>query len=200
MHPLNPYGNVPDLDLLATLVGRDKAGQMLGNAGGSLALVVREASRTYDPRGRIPPSVLGAAVELVKRSSLEQAREANLLSSPGEVRDYLKLHLAYVEFEVFMCLMVDCRHRLIAPVELFRGTLTQTSVYPREVVKQSLAFNAAAVVLVHNHPSGITEPSEADRLLTATLKSALALVDVRVLDHLIVAGSAVLSMAEKGLI
>lgn len=200
MTPLNPYANVPDLDLLAALVGAQRASRMLARSEGSLALVVQEASRSYDPRHRLPPSAIAAAVELIKRASLERARDASLLTSPAAVREYLKLHLAHVEFEVFMCLMVDCRHRLIEPVELFRGTLTQASVYPREVVKQALVFNAAALVLVHNHPSGVAEPSDADRTLTATLKSALALVDVRVLDHLIVAANDVCSMAERGLL
>lgn len=200
MNPINPYASLPDCALLATLVGRDKAEQMLSRAGGSLALVVREATRSYDPRNRLPPGPIGAAVELVKRSSLEQARGAAVLTAPAAVRDYLRLHLRDLEHEVFMCLLLDAQNRLIAPVEMFRGTLSQTSVYPREVVKLALAWNAAALILVHNHPSGVADPSEADRLITGVLKSALALVDVQVLDHLIVAGATVLSMAEKGLV
>jgi DNA repair protein RadC len=116
------------------------------------------------------------------------------------VRDFLRVKLGALEHEVFAVLMLDVQNRLIEYVELFRGTVSQASVYPREVVKESLARNAAALVLVHNHPSGVAEPSRADEHLTQTLKAALALVDVRVLDHLIVAGSDVLSFAERGLL
>ena len=122
------------------------------------------------------------------------------LGSPREVRDYLRLLLARADREVFVVLMLDAQHRVIASEELFRGTLTQTSVYPREVVKAALARNAAAVIFAHNHPSGVAEPSHADELLTHSLKSALGLVDVQVLDHFIVAGSRILSFAERGLL
>jgi DNA repair protein RadC len=116
------------------------------------------------------------------------------------VRDYLKLVLGRTDHEVFVALMLDAQHRVVATEELFRGTLTQTSVYPREVVKAALARNAAAVIFAHNHPSGIAEPSHADELLTRSLKSALALVDIQVLDHFIVAGGRILSFAERGLL
>jgi len=117
------------------------------------------------------------------------------------VRDWLRLRLAPLHHEVFLALWLDAQNRLIADDELFRGTLTQTSVYPREVVKQALARNAAAVILAHNHPSGVAEPSAADELLTRSLKQALQLVDVRLLDHFIVAGNAPpLSFAERGLL
>ncbi|OYU82495.1 MAG: DNA repair protein RadC [Burkholderiales bacterium PBB5] len=119
---------------------------------------------------------------------------------PSLVREYLVRHFHGYEAEAFVVLFLDCRHRLIAVKELFTGSLTQTSVYPREVVKHALALNAGAVILAHNHPSGTTEPSRADEFLTQTLKSALALVDVRVLDHVVVGGSTSLSMAERGLI
>ena len=122
------------------------------------------------------------------------------LNSPRAVRDYLQLTLAEKEHEVFACVYLDTQHRVIAIEELFRGTLAQTSVYPREVVKRALAHNAAAVILAHNHPSGVAEPSKADEYLTGSLTSALALVDVRVLDHFIIAGAASLSFAERGLI
>jgi DNA repair protein RadC len=128
-------------------------------------------------------------------------RERDFLGSPGAVRDYLRLRLGELEHEVFMVFLLDSRNRLIAAHELFRGTLTQASVYPREVVKLALRQNAAAVILAHNHPSGIGEPSRADEMLTDALKKALALIDVRVLDHFIVAGAAKpLSFAERGLI
>ena len=129
-----------------------------------------------------------------------QVREADALSSPDAVRDYLRLLLGERQHEVFVCVFLDSQHRVIATDEMFRGTLTQTSVYPREVVKEALAHNAASVILAHNHPSGSTDPSRADEALTHTLKAALALVDVRVLDHLVVTRSNVLSFAEKGLI
>ena len=116
------------------------------------------------------------------------------------MREFLRVKLGTLEHEVFAALMLDAQHRLIEYVELFRGTVAQTSVYPREVVKESLARNAAALILVHNHPSGVAEPSRADRLLTQTLNAALALVDVRVLDHLIVAGNDILSFSERGLL
>jgi DNA repair protein RadC len=129
----------------------------------------------------------------------------NRLRKPGEafnnpktVRQYLALHLAEYEREVFSALWLDSQHCLIAAEHLFIGTLTQTSVYPREVMKRALHHNAAAVILAHNHPSGVAKPSQSDRMLTDTLKQTLALVDVRILDHFIVAGSNVLSFAEHG--
>jgi DNA repair protein RadC len=143
---------------------------------------------------------LMAAHELARRALVEQLHREELLNSPGRVRDYLKLHLGHLPHEVFMALFLDAQNRLIAAEELFRGTLTQTSVYPREVVKRSLHHNAAAVVFAHNHPSGVAEPSQADELLTRALMQALQLVDVRVLDHLIVARGSTTSFAERGLI
>jgi DNA repair protein RadC len=129
-----------------------------------------------------------------------EAREASALASPDAVRDYVRLRLADRPHEVFGCLFLDTQNRLIEFHELFRGTLTQTSVYPREVVIEALACQAAGVILVHNHPSGSADPSRADEALTQTLKKALALVDVRVLDHFIVTRSTVLSFAERGLL
>jgi DNA repair protein RadC len=123
-----------------------------------------------------------------------------LFDSPHTVRQYLQLQLGAKAHEVFAVMFLDSQHRLIAQEELFRGTLSQTSVYPREVVMRALNLNAAAVVLAHNHPSGSTEPSRADQTLTQTLKSALALIDVRVLDHFVVTSTQALSMAEQGLI
>lgn len=123
-----------------------------------------------------------------------------LLDSPSRVREYLALSLATLPHEEFGILWLDAQNRLIADDRLFRGTLTQTSVYPREVLKSALHHNAAAAVLYHNHPSGYPEPSRADELLTANLKNALAMVDVRVMDHFIVAGTNCLSFAERGLL
>ena len=127
-------------------------------------------------------------------------RSGPVLSAPTAVRDYLRLSLSERCHEVFVCVFLDSQHRVIACDELFRGTLAQTSVYPREVVKAALAHNAAAVIFAHNHPSGVAEPSRADELITQALKQALALIDVRVLDHFVVAGSALVSFAERGLI
>jgi DNA repair protein RadC len=143
---------------------------------------------------------LMAAHELAKRALAEEIRRDALLNSPDQVRSYLRLRLGHLPHEVFLALFLDAQNRLLAPEELFRGTLTQTSVYPREVVKRALAHNAAAVVFAHNHPSGVAEPSRADEMLTRALKEALQLVDVRVLDHLIVAQDKVMSFAERGLI
>lgn len=122
------------------------------------------------------------------------------LTSPSAVRDYLRLSLGHREHEVFVVIFLDAQHRVIGLEELFRGTLTQTSVYPREVVKNALAYNAAAVIFSHNHPSGVAQPSQADELLTRNLKEALALVEVKVLDHFIVAGAQAISFAERGAI
>ena len=142
---------------------------------------------------------LQAVLEMARRALSEQMKSGDAFSTPGAVRDYLRLHLAGLDHEVFFVLWLDAQNRLIAGEELFRGTLTQTSVYPREVVKRALWHNAAAVVFAHNHPSGVSEPSSADQSLTGELKQALALVDVRVLDHFIVAGASLpLSFAERG--
>ena len=123
-----------------------------------------------------------------------------MLSSPAKVRDFLSLTIGHLEHEVFVALFLDAQNRLLISEELFRGTLTQTSVYPREVVKRALRINAAAVIFAHNHPSGVAEPSRADEMLTTSLKQALALIDVRVLDHPVVAGRTTMSFAERGLI
>lgn len=139
-----------------------------------------------------------AVLELARRAMAEQLSRGTVFDAPQTVKQYLQLHLAAKGHEVFAVLFLDTHNRLIAMEELFRGTLTQTSVYPREVVIRALHHQCAAVVLAHNHPSGSTEPSASDIQLTQTLKSALALVDVRVLDHFIVAKGAALSMAEQG--
>ena len=144
---------------------------------------------------------LQAVLEMSRRALTEEMKQSDTLNTPGAVRDFLRLQLAGLAHEVFFALWLDAQNRLIAAEELFSGTLTQTSVYPREVVKKALWHNAAAVVLAHNHPSGVSEPSSADQHLTRELKQALALVDVRVLDHFIVAGaSQPLSFAERGLL
>jgi DNA repair protein RadC len=144
---------------------------------------------------------LQAVMELARRALSEQMSAGDVFDSPQAVRDWLRLRIGSLPHEVFCILLLDARNRLIETVELFRGTLTQTSVYPREVVKLALAHNAAAVILAHNHPSGTAEPSNADEMLTRSLKQALDLVDVRVLDHFIVtAHASPLSFAERGLL
>lgn len=150
--------------------------------------------------GAARAACLKAGVELVARGFLEEAGRRDTLNSPAAVRDYLRLALAALPHEAFLVLFLDSQNRLLASEEMFRGTLTQTSVYPREIVKSALGHNAAAVIFAHNHPSGVAEPSRADELLTAALKQALALVDIRTVDHFVVAGTRVVSFAERGLL
>jgi len=188
-----------DVDLLGMLVGSKTAARMLSDAGGSLAKLLNESGAPFGPQPNAKAR-LQVAKELVRRSLIEALRHQDVLSSPASVRDYLRMTLAGRDYEVFMVLFLDAQHRVIQPEEMFRGTLTQTSVYPREVVKRSLVNNAAAVIFAHNHPSGVAEPSHADELLTRSLKQALALVDVSVLDHFVVAESRVMSFAERGLL
>jgi DNA repair protein RadC len=141
-----------------------------------------------------------AALELARRALQEELKRTSALTSPGAVRDYLRLAIGGRAHEVFVCIWLDAQHRVIKFEEPFQGTLTQTSVYPREIFKAALACNAAAVIFAHNHPSGAAQPSQADELLTANLKEALALIEVRVLDHFIVAGHQAISFAERGLL
>lgn len=150
--------------------------------------------------GSAKAAQLKATFELARRGLHEQLEQRDAFTSPQTVRDWLMLRLGGLNHEVFMVLLLDAQNRLLRAVELFRGTLTQTSVYPREVVKLALAHNAAAVILAHNHPSGLAEPSRADEFLTQTLKQALALVDVRVLDHVIVGCGVSCSFAERGIL
>ena len=199
-----------DLDLLTVLLGdRKKATKIFAKAKFSLFsllhsqpdengdLFCAEGARAY---GDDPLIKLQAAVELAARTLTEQLQSREALTSPGAVRDLLRLKLAGLQHEVFVCIQLDAQHRVIRMDELFRGTLTQTSVYPREVVKAALRANAAAVIFAHNHPSGVAQPSKADELLTRELKEALSLVEVKVLDHFIVAGNQALSFAERGLL
>jgi len=151
--------------------------------------------------GTAKAAQLKASFELARRALSQEMRARDNLASPAAVRQWLRLKLSATPHEVFIALWLDAQNQLLASEELFRGSLTATSVYPREVVKSALQHNAAAVILAHNHPSGVAEPSSADELLTRHLKQALALVDVKLLDHFIVAGSAQpLSFAERGLL
>lgn len=169
---------------------------------GSLSALAGAATATFCAEPGLGPAKyaqLQAALEIARRTLREKLDAGAALSAPGTVRDYLRLTLHGRPHEVFVSVFLDAQHRVTACEELFRGTLTQTSVYPREVVKRALHHNAAAVIFAHNHPSGVAEPSRADEALTAALKQALALVDVRVLDHFVVAGDGALSFAERGL-
>lgn len=182
----------------------DLARELLASFDGSLARLAAASTRELAQLPGIGPAKaaqLAAALELARRALVDPLKARDALASPQAVRDWLRLSLGNLPHEVFIALWLDAQNRLIASEELFRGTLTQTSVYPREVVKRALAHNAGAVILAHNHPSGLAEPSRADEVLTSSLKQALALIDVKLLDHFIVTGSAnPLSFAERGLI
>jgi len=178
----------------------DLARQLLGEFGSLRSLLEADLAAFSSHLGLGPAkfSQLQAVLEMGRRHLAEGLRRDSALESPQQVRDYLKARLRHEPHEIFGCLFLDTRHRVLAFEALFHGTIDGASVYPRQVVKRALAHNAAAVILTHNHPSGIAEPSQADRLLTTRLKDALALVDVRVLDHFIVGDGEPLSMAEYG--
>jgi len=179
----------------------DLARDLHGRFGGLNALFAASEKEFCQTKGMgtAKYAQLQAVLEMARRALQEDIAQRDALSSPQAVRDFLRLRLQGLPHEIFMALFLDAQNRVIVSEELFRGTLTQTSVYPREVVKRALHHNAAAVIFAHNHPSGVAEPSRADEALTQALKSALVLVDVRVLDHFIVAGSSLLSFAERGL-
>lgn len=199
-----------DAELLAVLLRTGVRGvpvltlaQALLDRAGGLAGLLHGAA---DDLPRVPGlgpakrAELLAVVELARRSLGQSLSAQPVFDSPNRVKDHLRLHLAHRPHEVFAVMFLDAQHRLIRLEEMFRGTLTQTSVYPREVARRALELHAAAVVLAHNHPSGVAEPSRADEHLTAALRDTLALVDVRVLDHLVVGRHDVVSFAERGLI
>jgi len=200
-----------DAELLALLLRTGTAGrnvlqmaeELLAHFGGLAGLLHTGADELKAVKGlggTAKRAELLAVLELARRALAERLKERAVFDNPDSVKNYLRLSIGARAHEVFAVLFLDAQHRLIALEELFRGTLTQTSVYPREVVARALHLNAAAVVLAHNHPSGCAEPSRADEMLTQTLKAALALVDIRVLDHVIVGQGVALSMAERGLI
>ena len=180
----------------------DLARELIARFRGLAGLLAADLASLLAVRGlgSAKTAQLAAVLELARRSLREDLKAGCALASPGAVRDYLRLALGGRRHEVFVCIYVDAQHRVIGIEELFRGSLTQTSVYPREVVKAALAVNAAAVIFAHNHPSGVAQPSQADELLTRQLKEALALVDIKVLDHFIVTGNQALSFAERGLL
>ena len=185
------YSDISDLDLLKKLLGARESVKVYS---GSL----RPLFDCSD--GAKPHEKLLVARELVKRWLNEQLKQQCMLSSPAEVREYFRIFFADKEHESFVVLFLDSQNRLIKSEEIYRGTLTQTSVYPREIVKAALRHNAGAVIFAHNHPSGVAEPSHADETLTQNLKQALALVDVKVLDHFVIAGTDILSFVVRGLL
>jgi DNA repair protein RadC len=185
------YHSLSNQELLASIIGEAKAAELYR---GTLRPLFTPSN---NHEGEAP---LLAARELVRRYLAEELFRESVFTKPEEVKEYLRLLFSGYEHEVFVVLFLDTQHRLIAAEELFRGTISQTAVYPREVVKRSLAVNAAALILAHNHPSGVPEPSQADIHLTRQLTNALSLVDIRVLDHIVVAGSAVVSFSERGMV
>ena len=200
-------GSLSDAELLAVILRTGLPGKSAVDLGRELLAKFKGVAglfaadlRNVKGLGPAKRAQFAAAMELARRSLKDGMRSTSALTSPGAVRDYLRLAIAEREHEVFVCLWLDAQHRAISFDELFRGTLTQTSVYPREIVKAGLKANAAAVIFAHNHPSGAAQPSQADELLTRNLKDALSLVDIKVLDHFIVAGHQALSFAERGLL
>jgi DNA repair protein RadC len=202
-------GALSDAELLALLLrtglpGKNalQMGQELVNTFGGIGGLLHtsaDALKKIKGLGPAKRAEIVAVLELARRALASQLQEKTMFDSPQAIRDYLQLQLGGRDHEIFAVLFLDTSHRLIVLEEMFRGTLSQTSVYPREVVVRALALNAASVVLAHNHPSGVAQPSRADESITQTLKAALALVDVRVLDHFIVTATASVSMAELGL-
>jgi DNA repair protein RadC len=208
LHSQGP-ASLTDCELLCVLLRTGEAGEtaselsvrLLREAGGlAQLLALHESVDTICKTRRSIRPELGVVLELAKRAAAQQLEVRDVFGSPDAVKSYLQLQLARRQHEVFAAMFLDAQNRLIVMEELFRGTLTQTSVYPREVVLSALRVGAAAVILAHNHPSGTVQPSRTDEALTQTIKAALALVDVRVLDHVIVAPGQALSMAERGLI
>ena len=204
-------GALSDAELLALLLRTGTAGRgvlqmaqevldAFGGLAGLLHASADDLKRIKGLGGSAKRAELVAVLELARRALAEQLRTQPVFETPGAVKDYVQLQLGQRPHEVFAVLFLDSQHRLIALEELFRGTLSQTSVYPREVALRALHHHAAAVVLTHNHPSGSVQPSRADEVLTQTLKTALGLLDVRVLDHVIVGPGQALSMAEQGLL
>jgi DNA repair protein RadC len=173
---------------------------LLQEFGGLRRLLRADTNRLYATRGLGPAKIaqLQAILELARRHLAEPLQKGLMLKDPADSRRYLNACLCDYDQEVFACLFLDTRHRLISYEELFRGTIDGATVHPREVVRRALQHNAAAVILAHNHPSGVAEPSEADQRITRRLKDALGLVDIRVLDHLVIGDQASVSFAERG--
>ena len=201
-------GVLSDAELLAIFLRTGVAGSsavelarpLLQDLGGLAGLLAADNQQHGACRGigQATVALLRAALELARRALADELTRGDTLANPAQVAGFLQLWLRDRPFEVFAALFLDARNRLIVAEELFRGTLTQTAVYPREVVRRALAVNAAGIILAHNHPSGAAEPSAADQTLTQALRAACALVDVRVLDPVIVAGHQTHSFAAHG--
>ncbi len=183
------------LSLLRAFFG-NRASSLLQQHGGSLAALLAAARDSIDPRMRL----LNQAHAIAEAAAVEIASNSDALSSPQAVTHFLQLRFAGASAESFIVLHLDTANHLIAAEEMFRGTLSQTSVYPREVVRRALHHNAASIICSHCHPSGVCEPSRADEYLTQSLKQALQLIDVRVLDHILIAGGTSLSFAQRGIL
>ncbi|BDX18361.1 DNA repair protein RadC [Halopseudomonas aestusnigri] len=203
-------GALSDAELLAIFLRTglpgcsavDLARRLLAGFGSLRALLQADLS-TFSAHAGLGPAKyahLQAVLEMGRRHLFEDLKRGDALTSPGTVRQFLRSRLAALPHEVFACLFLDSQHRVIAFEELFRGTIDSASVYPREVLKRALALNAAALILTHNHPSGVAEPSQADLQLTRRLRDSLALLDIRVLDHLVIGDGEPVSMAERGLL
>lgn len=199
-----------DAELLAILLRTGVKGKsavamardLLARHGGLRGLLAAGQSSLCSSPGLGPAKYaqLQAVLEMARRHLREALSRDSAITSPEQTRDYLRIRLSGYPYEVFACLFLDNRHRLIEYEELFRGTIDGASVHPREVVRRALDHNAAAVILAHNHPSGVAEPSQADNRITQRLREALALIDVRVLDHIVVGAGEMASMAELGLL
>jgi DNA repair protein RadC len=199
-----------DAEILAILLGSGRKGrsaldvarEVLQSFGSLRQLVGADCKRfcACAGLGLARYAQVQAAAELSRRQLSESMRAGPLLASPKATRDFLTARLRHLEHEVFCCLYLDKRHRLIQFEELFRGTIDGASVHPREIVKLALQKNAAAVIVAHNHPSGVAEPSQADELITQRVKEALAIVDIRLLDHIIVGDGVTVSLAERGIV
>jgi DNA repair protein RadC len=198
-----------DAELLAVLLRTGVRGKSAVDLGyellkrfGSINRLLAAGPELLDIKGlgEAKSAQFTAAIELARRAMAEELKERSALTSPGAVRDYLRVALGHRRHEIFVCIWLDAQHKVIGIEEAFEGTLTQTSVYPREIVQSALRRNAAAVIFAHNHPSGVAQPSQADELLTRNLRDALALVEVKVLDHFIIAGNQAISFAERGLL
>ena len=195
-----------DAELLARLFGGGRgveaASRLLHRFGSLRALLHAESAELLACRGigQARLTALRAVPQLARRYYVESLPAGESLRSPADTEAFLKAHMRDLDHELFCCLFLDNRHRVLSFSKLFRGTIDGTSVYPREVVKEALAINAAAVILAHNHPSGVAEPSQADERITQRLKSALDLVDIRLLDHLIIGDGDATSLARRGLV
>jgi DNA repair protein RadC len=199
-----------DAELLALLIGSGTRGRsavdlargLISDFGSLRELLAADRSGWRNKRGVGPArfATLKAALELTRRHFLEPLRRGSTLDSPGATHQFLSVQLRDRPYEVFCCLFLDNRHRLLAFEEVFRGTIDGASVHPREVVRQALLHNSAALIVAHNHPSGVAQPSHADELITRRLREALALLDIRLLDHIIVGDGCCFSFSEQGLL